>query len=45
MRRRRPQVDRGPTSPVRIDRDLAVLDPAARTGPWDGNVIAASISG
>ena len=24
---------------VRIDRDLAVLDPAARTGPWDGNVI------
>jgi peptide/nickel transport system substrate-binding protein len=24
---------------VRIDRDLAVLDPAGRTGPWDGNVI------
>src|SRR5262249_1843904 len=24
---------------VRIDRDLEVLDPAARTGPWDGNVI------
>jgi len=24
---------------VRIDRDLAVLDPANRTGPWDGNVM------
>ena len=24
---------------MRIDRDLAVLDPADRTGPWDGNVI------
>ena len=24
---------------VRIDRDLAVLDPADRTGPWDGNVM------
>ncbi len=24
---------------VRIDRDLAVLDPAHRTGPWDGNVM------
>ena len=24
---------------VRIDRDLAVLDPADRKGPWDGNVI------
>jgi peptide/nickel transport system substrate-binding protein len=23
---------------VRIDRDLANLDPAYRTGPWDGNV-------
>ncbi len=24
---------------VRIDRDLAVLDPANRTGPWEGNVM------
>ena len=24
---------------VRIDRDLANLDPAQRTGPWDGNVV------
>ena len=24
---------------VRIDRDLEVLDPGYRTGPWDGNVI------
>ena len=24
---------------VRIDRDLAVLDPANRSGPWDGNVM------
>ena len=24
---------------VRIDRDLAVLDPAHRTGPWEGNVM------
>ncbi|MBI3506584.1 MAG: ABC transporter substrate-binding protein [Proteobacteria bacterium] len=24
---------------VRIDRDLSVLDPAGRTGPWDGNVV------
>ena len=24
---------------VRIDRDLAVLDPIDRKGPWDGNVI------
>jgi peptide/nickel transport system substrate-binding protein len=24
---------------VRIDRDLEVLDPSARTGPWDGNVV------
>lgn len=24
---------------VRIDRDLSVLDPAMRTGPWDGNVV------
>jgi peptide/nickel transport system substrate-binding protein len=24
---------------VRIDRDLEVLDPGYRTGPWDGNVV------
>jgi peptide/nickel transport system substrate-binding protein len=23
---------------VRIDRDLSIIDPALRTGPWDGNV-------
>jgi peptide/nickel transport system substrate-binding protein len=27
------------TITVRIDRDLAILDPANRTGPWDGNVM------
>jgi peptide/nickel transport system substrate-binding protein len=27
------------TITVRIDRDLANLDPAQRTGPWDGNVV------
>jgi peptide/nickel transport system substrate-binding protein len=26
---------------VRIDRELAVLDPAHRTGPWEGNVMRA----
>ena len=25
-----------PNITVRIDRDLAILDPANRTGPWDG---------
>jgi peptide/nickel transport system substrate-binding protein len=30
-----------PTITVRIDRDLAVLDPAHRTGPWEGNVMRA----
>ena len=28
-----------PNITVRLDRDLAVLDPASRTGPWEGNVI------
>jgi len=28
-----------PNITVRIARDLAVLDPANRTGPWDGNVM------
>jgi peptide/nickel transport system substrate-binding protein len=28
-----------PSITVRVDRDLSVLDPAHRTGPWDGNVI------
>jgi len=28
-----------PNITVRIDRDLAVLDPAHRTGPWEGNVM------
>ena len=30
-----------PNITVRIDRDLAVLDPSNRTGPWDGNVMRA----
>ena len=32
------------TITVRIDRDLAVSTPP-RTGPWEGNVMRASISG
>src|SRR5215475_11550260 len=28
-----------PNITVRIAQDLAVLDPASRTGPWEGNVI------
>ena len=30
-----------PSITVRIDRDLVNLDPANRTGPWDGNVMRA----